>query len=203
MTKTADKICGTFLKIGGGEGGSRENYITRVKGKYMRLEMDTYLDVDVGRVADKSGPAEEYLRGWWCVVQRRLIRLCEGEPSAARLYKPARLCDSRTPSHPMHGPHPRGWFPPRRRFAAKAFSSNQTYLGHVPPAPVHRRQPTILCELESRRRSADGEAVAGISGYGCIPQVLAPENFRARGVRFLIDYIRLAAIQPAKRQMDP
>lgn len=108
-------------------GGSREDYITRVKGKYMRLEMDTYLDVDVDRVADKSGPAEEYLRGWWCVVQRRLIRLCEGEPSAARLYKPARLRDSRTPSHPMHGPHPRGWFPPRRRFAAKAFSSNQTY----------------------------------------------------------------------------
>jgi len=57
--------------------------------------------------------------------------------------------------------------------------------------PEATRPPTIswvLWELESHRKVTTTRPSTGISGYGCIPQVLAPENFRARS-RSLIDYL--------------
>lgn len=90
------------------------------------------------------------------------------------------------PHTPCTSPSPERWFPPRRRFTAKAFSSNQTYpyTSAFPLAPVPGGDTVTLepeCELESRREVPMTRLIA-ISGYGCIPQVLAPENFRAREV---------------------
>lgn len=153
--------------------------------------MNTYLSTSGGRVVDKSRPAEKYVRGWWCVVQRRLIRLCKGEPSAARLYKPARLCDSRTPSHPMHVPTPGTSVPtpsPIHRQSILVQSNVPVYLGHgvLSCSCLWRRcgHPRPLIQTRILPRSAE---TIGISGYECIPQVLAPENFHTKS-RPLIDY---------------
>lgn len=191
--KNCRNTCGTF----------RKTELSRARRKKWRerVETNTYLDADGGRAADKGGPAEEYLRGCGgCVVQRRLIRLCEGEPSAARLYKPARLCDSRTPSHPIvHVPTPGTLVPtpsPIRRQSILVQSNVSVYLGHGAPSCSCPRR---LARTRISPRSADDEAAAGISGYGCIPQVLAPENFRARS-RPLIDYLT-AGDSPGKAPM--
>lgn len=109
-----------------------------------------------------------------------------------RVYiSPARLCDSRT----LHArPHPRDRFPPPgpvptlvRRSATKASSSNHMYPDTSVTVYSSSSGPAIVREfrvrvwtrtrisyLDYRRRTT----TIGISKYRCIPQVLAPENFR-------------------------
>lgn len=193
------------LKIPGG-------IIAHTGEKWMHLETDTYLDADRGRVADENGPAswKMDLRGWWCVVQRRLLRFCEGEPSAARLYKPARLCDSRTPSHPMHVPTPGTLVPtpsPIHRQSILVQSNVPVYLGHgVPPlllSPEATRPPSnpnANLAAKCRRRGS-----LRFLGMGVFHRCL-PLKTSARGkssLDRLSDWRRFAGRAPVERQMDP
>lgn len=111
-----------------------------------------------------------------------------------RVYiSPARLCDSRT----LHvRPHPRNRFPPLSPIRHRSIlvqSHVPVYYRHGSscsvPVVAHEfrvrvRTRTRISYLDYQRRAA----AAGISEYRCIPQVLAPENFR--GLTPLINYRR-------------
>lgn len=141
-----------------------------------------------------------------CVVQRRLIRLCEGEPSAARLYKPARLCDSRTPSHPIvHVPTPGTLVPTPpsiRRQSILVQSNVPVYLGHGVPscACPRRRRSHPRSSMNSnltakcRRRGCRWDFWVWVYSTGACPWKLPREESRP-----LIDYLT-GGDPPGKRR---
>lgn len=99
----------------------------------------------------------------------------------------------------MHVPTPGTDSHPCRRSATEAFSSNHTYpytsvtmffLLCLPSQSFANFEFTFVRELESRISIIDDEPPSplGISKYRCIPQVLAPENFRK--LTLLINYRR-------------
>lgn len=141
-----------------------------------------YLVADECQVADKSGPAGKSLRGWWCVVQRRLI-LCEGERSAARLYKPAtlRLSHPLIPHacpHPQDGgSHPAADSPPKHSRPIKRIRVPRSQCSLL----LSLRTTTATHEFVSRREMSTTRLSLGFLGMSVFYRCLTLKT-SARGV---------------------
>lgn len=159
----------------------------------------------------KAGlPPEKYLlRGWWCVVQRRLIRLCEGEPSAARLYKPARLCDSRTPCTPHARPHPRDVgshpvadSPPKHSRPIKRTRVPRSRRSLLLLSPEATRPPSNAnSNLAAKCRRGSLRFLGMGVFHRCLP--LKTSAREKSSLDRLSDWRRFAGKMPMERQMDP
>lgn len=148
-----------------------------------------------------------------CLVQRRWIRFCEGEASAARLYKPALDFATLTP---CTVPTPASSIPTldaERRRGIPVQSNVSVYLGHgVPrcsiPAATHDRDTSS--RSKSRARTASNErldqpATAGISTWETYSTGACPWHLPE--VTTLIDYRRwlpgFVQEAPSTRQTVP